>query len=169
MSTVSRLRRATISAIGAVAVTALAISPVLADEEFGHTGTVGYHDLRDAGNTGGAICDYRRVNPSPGGYSYEAKLRWIDVRPPKVRAISGSQEVGWRFIVERVRNEPNDTWVVRYTSPVQRDVTNSSTNAQFTLRGINVILKTTGADDYPEYEYRVKVKCLTSGEASKHQ
>jgi hypothetical protein len=146
--------------IGALVVTALVISPVLADEEFGHTGSVGYHRLRDSASAGGAICSYKRVSPSPGGYSYEAKLKWIDVRPPKVRAIAGSQEVGWQFMVERVRQVANDTWVLRYTSPIQRDVTNASTNADFTLRGINVVLNTTSADEDPQYLYRVKVKML---------
>ncbi len=158
MSKLALLRRGTISAIAGLAVTALAIGPVLADEELGHTGSVGFHALRDSANGGGAICSYKRLNPSPGGYSYEAKLKWIDVRPPKVRAISGTQEVGWRFMVERVRQVANATWVLRYTSPIQRDVTNASTNAQFTKRGINVVLNTTSADDGPEYEYRVKVK-----------
>ena len=158
MSTLIRLRHAAISVVGALVVTALAMSPVLADEEYGHTGTVGYHHLRDSASGGGAICSYKRVNPSPGGYSYEAKLKWIDVRPPKVRAISGSQEVGWLFKVERVRNVSDALWVLRYTSPIQRDVTNASTNAEFSLRGINVILNTTSADDDPQYLYRVKVK-----------
>lgn len=158
MSKLVLLRRGTIPVLAALVVAVLAISPVLADEELAHTGTVGFHALRDAASAGGAICRYKRINPSPGGYSYEAKLKWIDVRPPKVRAISGSQEVGWRFMVERVRQVANDTWVLRYTSPIQRDVTNVSTNAEFTLRGINVVLSTTSADDDPQYLYRVKVK-----------
>jgi hypothetical protein len=159
MSAINFLRRGVVSTVSALVFAALAVSPALADAEAGHTGTVGFHALVDKGNKGGATCEYKRVTPSPGGYSYEAKLKWINVRAPKVRAISGSQEVGWRFMVERQIQENLATpWVLRYTSPIQKHVTNSTTNAQFSTRGINVNVGTAGVDDEPVYLYRVKVK-----------
>ena len=94
------VRRPVMASMGAVLAVLIAAGPVLADLEQGHTGTVAFHELRD-GSNGGAVCSYKQIVPSPGGYTYEAKLKQIDVRPPKVRASSGSQEVGWRFIVER--------------------------------------------------------------------
>lgn len=159
MSTVTLLRRTLISTISALVFATLAISPALADRELGHTGTVGFHTLRDSSSKGGAICQYKGIYPSPGGYSYEGKLKWIDVRPPKVRAIAGVQKVGWRFMVERQRLANSvGPWVLRYTSRIQTDMTNSNTNASFSMKGINVVVPTSGADDSPEYLYRVKVK-----------
>lgn len=134
-----------------------AAMPVQADTELGETGTTGFHALRDNDPSGGAICRYKGIYPSPGGYSYEGKLKWIDVRPPKMKAISGQQEVGWRFIVER-RSLAAVNWMVRYKSGIQRDTTSSSTNASFSMRGINVRVPTGGKDEDPSYEYRVKVK-----------
>lgn len=157
MSTVSLLRRTLISMISAFTLAALAVSPALADQELGHTGTVGYHALRDGADKGGAICRYKGIYPSPGGYSYEGKLKWIDVRPPKVRSIAGVQKVGWRFMVER-QTDFSGPWILRYTSPIQTDMTNASTNAGFAMMGINVTVPTSGADDSPYYSYRVKVK-----------
>jgi len=136
----------------------VAAGPVLGDQERGHTGVVGFHELRD-GKTGGAVCRYKEIAPSPTGYDYEAKLKRIDVRPPRVRASSGSQEVGWRFIVER--RGYSDTWspwVVTYRSPVQRDATNTTTDAPFTGMGVAVAVPTTGADSSTAYVYRVLVK-----------
>ena len=157
MSTVALLRRMLAPTIIALVLAALAVGPALADTEFGHTGTVGFHALRDSSSKGGAICRYKGIEPSPGGYSYEGKLKWIDVRPPKVRAITGSQKVGWRFMVERQANSAGP-WTTTYTSRIQTRTTNSSTNAAFSMKGINVRVPTSGADDSPEYLYRVKVK-----------
>jgi hypothetical protein len=72
----------------------LSAGPVLADVELGHTGTVGFHELRD-GRNGGAICRYDELVPSPGNFQYEAELDWINVRPPKMKSSSGEQRVGW--------------------------------------------------------------------------
>jgi hypothetical protein len=113
--------------------------PVLADVEMGHAGTVGFHELRD-GSNGGAICRYKEVAPSPGNYQYEAELKWIDVRPPKMKAVAGEQRVGWRFIVER-RDRAGGTftdWFVVYRSSVQKATTNTTTNAAFGMMGTRI-------------------------------
>lgn len=133
--------------------------PVQADTDVGETGTTGFHALRDSESRAGASCRYKGIYPSPGDYSYEGKLKWIDVRPPKMKAISGQQEVGWRFMVER--RSPSDAssnWMVTYKSRIQRDTTGLSRNASFSMRGINVRVPSGGKDEDPSYEYRVKVK-----------
>jgi hypothetical protein len=145
-----------LASITALLLALLAAGPVLADLEQGHSGTVGFHELRD-GSNGGAICRYKQV---PSSYAYEAKLKWIDVRPPKVRSTSGSQAVGWRFLIER-RSYDGATfspWVVTYRSPVQRDVTNTTTNASFSTLGVRVAVPSTSYDEYPGYAYRVQIK-----------
>ena len=131
--------------------------PVQADTELGDTGTTGFHALRDSESKPGATCRYKGIYPSPGGYSYEGKLKWIDVRPPKMKAISGQQEVGWRFMVERLDISTTD-WMVTYKSPIQRGTTTTNTNASFSKMGINVRVPTSGNDEDPTYEYRVTVK-----------
>jgi hypothetical protein len=150
----TRFRFITISAL-LLAFTAAV--PVQADTELSETGTTGFHALRDSQSRPGASCRYEGVYPTPGHYSYEGKLEWISVRPPKVRAISGSQQVGWRFIVERL-DISTTNWVVRYKSPIQRETTSATKNASFSSKGINVTVPTRSADQDPTYEYRVKVK-----------
>jgi hypothetical protein len=157
------VRRPVLASMSAVLFALVAAGPVLADLEQGHTGTVGFHELRD-GSNGGAVCRYKQIVPSPSGYNYEAKLKRIDVRPPRVRASSGSQEVGWRFIVERRGYSGTwSPWVVTYRSPVQRDVTNTTTDASLTSMGVGVAVPTTSADDSPGYVYRVLVKMFWYG------
>jgi hypothetical protein len=162
-SNVATTRRPVLVAISAMLLVLVAAGPVLADHEQGHTGIVGFHELRD-GKTGGAVCRYKQLVPSPSGYTYEAKLKRIDVRAPRVRASSGSQEVGWRFIVERRGYSGTwSPWVVTYRSPVQRDTTNTTTDASFTSMGVAVAVPTTSADDSPAYVYRVLVRMFWYG------
>lgn len=148
--------RPALASLTALLFALLAAGPVLADLEQGHSGTVGFHQLRDGWN-GGAICRYKQV---PSSLAYEAKLKWIDVRPPKVRSTSGSQAVGWRFLIER-RSYDRTTispWAVTYRSPVQRDVTNTTTNASFSTLGVRVAVPSTSFDEYPGYQYRAQIK-----------
>jgi len=153
----SRIRYLLVT-ISALLLALTATVPVEADTELGETGMTGFHALRDADQSGGAVCRYKGIYPSPGGYSYEGKLKWIDVRPPKMKAISGTQEVGWRFKVERRSLAAQiSEWVVTYKSPIQRDTTSSSRNASFSMMGINVRVPSDGKDEDPSYQYRVKV------------
>lgn len=151
------VRRPALASLAALLFALLAAGPALADLERGHSGTVGFHELRD-GLNGGAICRYKQVVPSD--YNYEAKLKSIDVRPPKVRSTSGSQAVGWRFVVERRSYDGTalSPWAVTYRSPVQRDVTNTTTNASFSTLGVRVAVPSTSYDEYPSYAYRVQIK-----------
>ena len=143
----------------------LGAGPVLADTELGHTGTVGFHELRD-GRNGGAICRYDELFPSPSNFQYEAELDWIDVRPPKMKAAAGSQRVGWRFIVERrdyLRPELTD-WFVVYRSSVQQAVTNTTTNAAFTTMGVRPNVPADRFEELPIASFRVQVKMFWYGD-----
>jgi hypothetical protein len=145
--------------VSAVMFAVIGAGPVLADAELGHTGTVGFHELRD-GRNGGAICRYKELVPSPGNYQYEAELKWIDVRPPKMKAIAGEQRVGWRFIIER-RDYVAPTlgdWTVVYRSSVQKAVTDPTTNASFAMMGSRINVPAEFFDDVPSSGFRLQVK-----------
>ncbi len=145
--------------LSALLLTALAVGPVLADKELGDRGQVGQHSLRDTHSKPGAECRYKGNLASPGGsYSYVGKLKYIDVRPPKVRAISGTQQVGWRFIVQRAKGF--GTWRTTYTSPIQKKSATAGRNALFTHMGIKVRVppRSSSPDAGPSFNYRVLVK-----------
>ena len=136
-----------------------AAMPVQADTPVDETGTTGFHALRDSPDKPGYTCHYKGMYPPSGGDRYDGKLNRIGVRPPKVRAISGQQEVGWRFMVERMNvSELNTNWVVTYKSSIERDTTSSSRNALFSMRDVDVRLPADGFNGDTQYDYRVKVK-----------
>jgi hypothetical protein len=132
--------------------------PVLADTSVDESGNTGFHALRDTESNPGYSCHYKGIYPPQGG-DYNGKLNRIEVRPPKMRAMSGQQEVGWRFIVERMKvSNANASWIVTYKSSIQRDTTNASNNASFSRRDVDVRLPADGVNSEELYDYRVKVK-----------
>jgi hypothetical protein len=136
-----------------------AAAPVQADTELGETGTTGFHSLRDSESSPGYSCHYKGIYPPPSGLDYDGKLNGIDVRPPRMKAISGRQQVGWRFMVERLKaSDISSNWIVTYKSSVQRDTTSSRRNASFSTRDVDVRLPADGVEEDTIYEYRVKVK-----------
>jgi len=136
----------------------LAVTPVAADTELGHDGQVGQHSLRDTHEMPGATCNYKGVDPSPGGYSYEGKLKSVAVRPPRVRAYSGTQLVGWRFLLQRTADDSSPgPWTTVYKSGVQTDYANTSQNASFSGKMTSVTVASSGFDDPPYHLYRVVV------------
>ncbi|HYI22747.1 MAG TPA: hypothetical protein VEX62_08950 [Candidatus Limnocylindrales bacterium] len=145
--------------ISALLLAFTAAVPVQADTELGQTGTTGFHALRDSPSRPGYTCHYKGIYPPSGGDRYEGKLNQIDVRPPRMKAIAGHQEVGWRFMIERLNQSVNPPIVmVTYKSSIQRDTTSSSRNASFSMRSVSVRLPADGAYEDTIYEYRVKVK-----------
>src|SRR5688572_15756315 len=123
----------TSAAFGIVALM-LAVAPVAADTELGHTGKVGAHSLQDTYTNGAAKCTYRTT--FEGGSSHWWRLRRIDVRPPRMFAISGSQRVGWRFVVQRSQDQ--GPWQVVYRSPVQKATASVKSRAAFESMGSRV-------------------------------
>ncbi len=131
----------------------LAIGPVAADTELGHKGDVGLHWLKDSNESGGAKCSY--VTTFQGPTSHRWGLKRIYVRPPRVRAISGSQTVGWRFIVQRMEGNEG-SWATTYRSPIQKRTASVSARAPFSEMGVKVVVPEF-ADDL---SYRVIVKMI---------
>jgi hypothetical protein len=158
----SRPTRYVLTTISILLLALTAAAPVQADTELGETGTTGFHALRDSPDGPGYSCHYKGMYPPQGGLDYEGKLNRIDVRPPKMKAISGQQEVGWRFMVERKNGSdgPPYNWVVTYKSSIQHATTSSGRNASFSMRSINVRLPADGAHEDTIYDYRVKVKMI---------
>jgi hypothetical protein len=152
----SRSRRVAWSIVLASIVAVMAVGPVAADTELGHKGTVGKHSLRDSARQGGIFCRYKTLSESKN--HYEGKLNRLVVRPPKMRAISGVQKVGWRFIVQR--SNYDGPWKRTYRSPIQTAKAYSHTNASFTRMSVKVNVPRDGVDGEfdASYSYRVIVK-----------
>jgi len=158
MSAFSQFTRTRLAFViaAAVAVTALTAGPVAAQTEIGHTGIVGFHTLRDNETRPGATCIYTERD---GSYFWEGNLTRISVRPPRMRAATGSQQLGWRFVIQRrAWNGEFGPWKNKYFSPMQWDVTDTTHAASFTRMGVDVDVPTSDPDQLPEYLYRVRVK-----------
>jgi hypothetical protein len=163
-STIAGRRMLASATVSGLLFAMVAVGPALAATGHGnnghrHTGEVGQHSLRDSLATPGAECRYQQVSPSPGGHGYEAKLRRLYVQPPRVRAIAGVQTVGWGFVVQRTQYGPSGPgpWSTTYQSPIQRMSTNTTHDAPFTQKSINVVVPSAGYDD-GNYGYRVMLK-----------
>lgn len=148
-----QVRRRLAFAAGSGLLLALLIGgPAVADSELGHTGTTGVHSLRDASSTPGATCKYRFATDS-------YVLKRITVAPPRVRAISGSQQVGWKFTVQRrfAFEGTTTSWYETYSSTVQTATTDSAHDATFTSKTVSVL--GAGATD-GMFSYRVLIRML---------
>jgi len=139
----------------------LLIGPVAADTELGTTGQVGAHSLSDTDANGGAKCSY--VTTSQGETFHNWQLRRLDVRPPRMRAISGQQTVGWRFIVDRSTDDEGP-WTTTFRSRIQKRTTSTSSNAAFSTMGVKVNVPST--DDF---YYRIRVKMFWFTPKGGHQ
>ena len=140
----------------ALGASAISVGPVAAQTEIGHTGTVGFHTLRDTEARPGATCTYTQRD---GSYFWEGDLTRIGVRPPRMRAAMGNQQVGWRFVVQRRAWDGEfGPWKNKFFSPIQWDVTDTTHDASFTWMGVDVDVPTSNPDEPPEYLYRVRVK-----------
>jgi hypothetical protein len=137
----------------AAAAVALAVAPVAADTELGHKGTVGQHSLRDTSSKGGVKCVFRTLSES--NIHWEGGLARIDVRPPKMKAVSGRQTVGWRFIVQRSKD--HGPWKVTYRSPIQKAKATTTTLASFSKMSIKVNVPAASRHENRHF-YRVNVK-----------
>ena len=148
---VSRLGRAAMAATGLLMITLLAAGPVLADTDIGTSGVVGTHSLVDTGSKAGVTCNYK-----------VSLLKHLDVRPPRMRAASGTQAVGWRFSVLRTRYPESGipTTKKTYTSPWQTAWATMTKNARFSTMGVKVIVPRDGRSFDTYYEYAVNVEMV---------
>lgn len=141
--------------IGPLAI-ALAGAPLAAATELGHVGRVGAHSLIDSAANGGARCGY--VTTFQDGGAHWWRLARIDVRAPRVRAISGLQRVGWRFIVQR--SQDHGPWQVTYRSAIQIATASTTTRAAFSPMGVKVVVPPPSGQFSNRHHYRVIVKML---------
>jgi hypothetical protein len=89
----------------------------------------------DWGNT--VECRYHLPGPSPVG---DWRIRSFNVLPPVVKANSGTQIVGWRFVVTRATNWGGDPWTVTYRSPIQKASATTTHKAAFTSKSVAVAI-----------------------------
>lgn len=134
-------------------------SPVAAYKHLGTTGNTGTHSLTDTRSSPGADCVYRF---SDVGTAWELRRIWVD--PPNVQASAfheGNQQVGWRFTVERRYSDAfhpqPGPWEHRYTSPIQKRMTDADHDASFSARDVRVHVPDDASSDV-WHHYRVIVK-----------
>jgi hypothetical protein len=152
----SRRRPVTASVLLAALVAIFAAGPVGADTELGHKGKIGAHSLRDTYTNGAAKCTYRTTFEGSGSHWW--RLRRIDVRPPRVFAISGSQKVGWRFVVQRSKDQ--GPWQVAYRSQVQKATASVNSRAAFESMGSRVSVPPPSSQFDNHHFFRVVVKMI---------
>ena len=87
------------------------------------------------GNT--ATCRYRAPGDGP---AFDWRIKKIAVTPPVLYAKSGTQTVGWRFVVTRSMSFGGDPWKVTYTSPIQKASATTSHAAPFTAKSVDVAI-----------------------------
>jgi hypothetical protein len=144
---ISQLRPATF--VIAAVCAALAVSPAAATSPGEVTGTVGEYQVVDTSDTPGAVCRYQTISQSDQGY--QIKLQRIGVRPPRMRAVEGSQRVGWRVVVWRMRRGHDAVVVAR--SPIQKATATKTRDAAF--ERIRVAID---APERSDVEYRAVVR-----------
>jgi len=147
----TRLGRAAVAATALLMIALLAAGPVLADTDIGTTGVVGAHSLVDTGTNAGVTCRYN-----------VSLLKQLEVRPPRMRAASGTQAVAWRFVALRTKNPNTGAPTVKktYTSPWQTAWATTTRNARFSTMSINVIVPRDGRTFDVYYEYVVNVEMI---------
>jgi hypothetical protein len=97
-------------------------------------------------------CRYRSNSPGP---AYNWNLKRIKVAPPTMLAKSGTQKVGWRFVVQR--SISSGPWKVTYRSPIQKRTATTAVAADFTTKLVDVVVPKT--EDGPRaVDYHVTLK-----------
>ena len=157
---IPRFRRAALVTLGILACSVLATAPVVADTPIQEIRPLGEHRLVDTSSRPGATCEY---NPRTNhGLDYEGTLEQIHVRPPRMKAAEGSQDVGWRFLIyRRWRDNTNvGLWELRYRSARQVAVATANNNAQFTWMSVPVAVPQDGQGPDLAYDYLVHVRMV---------
>ena len=86
-------------------------------------------------------CRYSVTQSGKYGWT-EALLKRIAVQSPAVYAKSGTQLVGWQFVVRRSLDRTNTPWVVTYRSHIQKRLATTSTPAAFDAMRVDVNVPT---------------------------
>jgi len=155
----NRTARHVLALSAALVAFVLGAAPVAGYEHLGTTGNTGTHSLTDTRSSPGADCVYKFFD---AGTAWE--LRRIKVRPPHAQASAfhsnGDQQVGWRFTVERRYVDAftgAGVWQHRYTSPIQKRMTDADHDASFSAMDVRVNVPDDASSDV-WYKYRVVVK-----------
>jgi hypothetical protein len=123
---------------------AITAGPVAAAFDWGQTGRTGPRLIADSLSESSVRCDYGTVGvqESPDEwYRWQGKLTRLDVRPPQMWSIAGTQRVGWRFIVQRAKKPTstfNDPWFTTYRSAIQTATATQVDSAAFTPMHVKV-------------------------------
>lgn len=135
-----------IRATGSATVVALVLASLVAGPAAAAT-----PPTSDYGNT--ATCKYQ----APGnGPALEWRITKIVVTPPVLHAKSGTQKVGWRFVVTRSKSSGADPWKVTYRSPIQQASATTSHAAPFTTKSVEVAIP--NVESVAAVEYHVTLK-----------
>jgi hypothetical protein len=131
------------AAVLALAASAFAVGPVAA--------TTPAAPASAYGNT--VECRYRAEGSGP---AFDWRLNKLGVTAPKVYAKSGTQTVGWRFVVTRSMNYSSGPWNITYRSPLQKRTATTSKPAAFTAMSVGVNLP--DVENFVSVQYRVTLK-----------
>jgi hypothetical protein len=99
-----------------------------------------------------ASCDY--VTDSSG----ERVLNFITVSPPDLYADSGTQQVGWGFVVRRSTNWDVGPWKVTFRSHIQKADATVNQPGAFSAKG--VLVHVPNVEDKSAIRYHVTLKML---------
>jgi hypothetical protein len=100
-----------------------------------------------------AKCHYKITASGKFGWT-QALLKTIAVTPPTIYAESGTQQVGWRYVVRRSLHRDSGPWKVTYRSPIQKESATTSSAAAFHTMRVQVSV--------PEVEYQDDVHYTVS-------
>ena len=98
-------------------------------------------------------CRYKAPGPGP---SYEFRIKKFVVTPPVLYATSGTQTVGWRFVVTRSVNWGDDPWKVTYRSPIQKATATTVKAAAFDPKNVDVAIP--NVENVVAVQYHVTLK-----------
>ena len=91
--------------------------------------------MSDYGNT--VNCRYSASGQGP---AYDWRLKSLAVTAPVLYAKSGTQKVGWRFVVTRAKWWGTEPWKVTYRSPIQVRTATTTSAAAFVTEQVDVRL-----------------------------
>jgi hypothetical protein len=119
--------------------------------------------LAASGDRGAVVvCNYKYLGDD--SIYWGGILKQIEVNPPRLYALNASTaNVGWRFIVERLRTDQLSpaTWKQTYKSALQTAAASSATPAAFTTMSVKVklpVLADPEESTWNDVYYRVTLK-----------
>jgi hypothetical protein len=103
-----------------------------------------------------AKCHYKITESGKFGWT-QALLKKIAVTPPTIYAESGTQRVGWQFVVRRSLDRDNGPWNVTYRSHIQKGYATASSVAAFRTMRVQVSVPAVEYQDDVYYTVALKL------------